>query len=55
MWERYYNIPPEEKSIQDCFNHGADHKAYKWAPQVDPRWNEEQKTSYWKGYNYDNV
>ena len=53
---RCYQEAPEKKTLQDCRNHGSDHKAYRFYGGVDPRWSEEQKAAYWEGYNnyYDN-
>jgi hypothetical protein len=50
LWHRIYVVDPEDKSVQDCLNHGADHQAYGWTPQYDPRWSDEQIEAYWKGY-----
>ena len=49
---RCYQVPPEKKTLQDCRNHGGDHKAYNFYPGVDPNWSDEQKAEYWKGYDY---
>ena len=50
-WIRYYNTPPNQKTPEQCRSHGADHKAYQWSPQIDPRWSEDQKMAYAGGYN----
>jgi hypothetical protein len=50
LWHRSYQIPPQDKSIEQCRSHGADHRAYGWIPQYDPRWSPEQKEAYWAGY-----
>ena len=50
VWTRYYQETPETKSIEQCRSHGADHKAYGWNPQIDPRWSDEQKNAYVQGY-----
>ena len=50
LLHRHYNVPPEGKTIEACRSHGADHRAYGWGPQVDPRWSDEQKAAYWKGF-----
>ncbi len=47
---RYYHVSPMDKTLKDCRNHGADHKAYKHTPQIDPRWSEKQIEAYWEGY-----
>ena len=47
---RYYNDPPESKSLEDCANHGYAHKGYNWDAQIDPRWTDEQKDAYIKAY-----
>lgn len=50
-WQiRYYRVPPEEKTVQQCRSHGCDHKAYGWSIQIDPRWSEEQQQAYMEGY-----
>lgn len=49
-WRRYYNTLPEDMTLDQCRNHGADHKAYKWSPKIDPRWSNEQKAAYVAGY-----
>lgn len=48
---RYYRTPPEEKTLKDCYSHGSDHKAYGWYPGVDPRWSQEQREAYCRGYD----
>ena len=50
IWRRYYQVPPDKKTIEDCRSHGNDHAAYKWSPQIDPRWSDEQKAAYIEGY-----
>ena len=47
---RYYGEPPQRKSVEQCRQHGRDHGAYNWAPQVDPRWTEAQIAAYRAGY-----
>jgi hypothetical protein len=49
--DKYYHGPPETKTPEQCWGHGADHHAYGWAPGVDPRWNAEQKAAYLIGFN----
>lgn len=49
-WVRFYVEPPEKKTVDQCESHGRDHAAYRWTPQVDPRWSDEQKTAYSRGY-----
>lgn len=49
-WHRYYHAPPQDKTLEDCLNHGKDHRAYGWCPQYDPRWSAEQQEAYWNGY-----
>jgi hypothetical protein len=49
-WHRYYHVPPQEKTLEACRSHGADHRAYGWCPQYDPRWSPEQQEAYWDGY-----
>jgi hypothetical protein len=49
-WHRYYRVPPEDKSVEQCRDHGIDHQAYGWNPQYDPRWTDEQIEAYLKGY-----
>jgi hypothetical protein len=46
----YYQEPPESKSIEACESHGRDHAAYGWMRQIDPRWSEEQRQAYVRGY-----
>lgn len=48
MSDRYYQ--EEKKTLQDCFNHGKDHGAYKWSWLIDPRWNKKQIEAYKRGY-----
>ena len=48
---RYYKQAPEDKSPEQCRSHGRDHRAYRWPPQLDPRWTDAQIDAYWKGYN----
>jgi len=50
IWTRYYHVPPEDKTVEDCGTHGADHVAYRWSPQIDPRWSAEQKAAYIQAY-----
>jgi hypothetical protein len=50
LWRRGYQVPPENKSIEQCRSHGASHRAYGWCPQYDPRWSVEQQAAYWDGY-----
>jgi hypothetical protein len=47
---RYYQTPPEEKTVQQCASHGDDHAAYGWSKQLDPRWSEEQVAAYREAY-----
>lgn len=47
---RHYTVPPEKKLVEQCASHGADHAAYGWHPQYDPRWSEEQKNAYLNAY-----
>jgi hypothetical protein len=47
---RYYQVPPENKSIEQCASHGRDHAGYGWCAQIDPRWSYEQVAAYQKGY-----
>lgn len=47
---RAYKTPPEEKTIDRCRSHGADHMAYGWCSQPDPRWSDEQMQAYINGY-----
>jgi hypothetical protein len=47
---RYYQVPPEEKSVSQCASHGADHAAFGWCQQLDPRWNDEQIDAYRRAY-----
>ncbi len=47
---RFYMLNPREKSLQVCRSHGADHCAYEWGPQIDPRWNPKQIEAYISGY-----
>lgn len=49
-WHRFYNELPANKSIDKCRSHGADHAAYGWSPQIDPRWSDAQKSAYAAGY-----
>lgn len=49
-WHRFYEEPPEKKTEAQCRSHGEDHRAYRMAPQFDPRWSYAQKEAYWKGY-----
>jgi hypothetical protein len=55
LWHRIYNTPPREKSLEMCRSHGADHRAYGWYPQYDPRWSPEQQEAYWAGYEPDSL
>lgn len=48
---RYYAVRPANKSLELCRMHGADHAAYHWSMQVDPRWSKEQMTAYLCGYH----
>jgi hypothetical protein len=48
---RYYHVPPERKTLEDVAGHGADHAAYRWAPQIDPRWSAEQVEAYRRAYS----
>jgi hypothetical protein len=48
---RYYVTPPDQKTVGQCASHGADHAAYGWNIQLDPRWSEDQKAAYLKAYN----
>lgn len=47
---RYYNEPPQNKTVAQCKSHGDDHRAYGWTKQIDPRWSAEQIAAYNKGY-----
>ena len=47
---RYYQVPPHEKSIEQCASHGRDHKAFGWSKRIDPRWSIEQIEAYRKAY-----
>ncbi len=49
-WTRYYQEAPSQKSIEQCEDHGRDHRAYGWSKQIDPRWAVEQTEAYLKGY-----
>jgi hypothetical protein len=49
--QRFYNAPPEKKSLDCCAEHGYQHKAYGWSKQIDPRWSDEQKQAYLNAYN----
>ena len=51
---RYYQQPPNEKTLEACYCHGADHIAYHWSQQIDPRWSEEQVAAYKRGYAGEN-
>lgn len=51
--DRYYQQKPEDKTLEACEKHGRDHKAYRWGPQLDPRWTDEQKAAYQRGYAAD--
>jgi hypothetical protein len=48
---RYYQVPPDQKSVMQCESHGSDHKSYGWCPKIDPRWSDEQAEAYLFGYN----
>ena len=48
---RFYQEPPEKKTPHQCESHGADHAAYGWLPQLDPRWSDEQIVAYRRGYD----
>lgn len=50
IWKKYYQVPPDKKTTEDCRSHGNDHAAYGWIPQIDPRWSDEQKAAYVEGY-----
>ena len=47
---RYYNDPPETKSLELCALHGSNHKEYGWTIQIDPRWSDEQVQAYLNAY-----
>ena len=49
---RLYQVPAEKKTVEDCANHGLDHRAYGWYGGVDPRWSEEQLVAYERAYHY---
>lgn len=48
VWTRFY--AETNKTIAQCASHGADHRAYQWSPQIDPRWTAEQKAAYITAY-----
>lgn len=48
---RFYNVPPNKKTVQQCREHGIDHRGYGWSKQIDPRWNEEQRAAYEDAYD----
>jgi hypothetical protein len=48
---RYYVVPPQEKTLQQCASHGRAHVTCGWCVQIDPRWSEEQKQCYVEAYN----
>jgi hypothetical protein len=50
IFVRFYEVPPESKPLSICLCHGSSHKAFGWAPQIDPRWSFGQVKSYLKGY-----
>jgi len=31
-WRRFYNADSNEITLEQCANHGANHKAYDWNP-----------------------
>jgi hypothetical protein len=47
---RFYNVPPEGKSLEACAEHACQHAAYGWGRQIDPRWSDEQKQAYIDAY-----
>ena len=49
-WCRYYAVPPDQKTLEQCRSHGSDHQAYGWSAQIDPRWSADQKAAYIAGY-----
>lgn len=48
---RYYHVPPEQKSVELCRQHGRSHAAYGWSKQIDPRWSQDQFLAYLDGYS----
>lgn len=50
LYVRYYDVPPEFKTVEQCRSHGQDHKAYGWIMKIDPRWSWEQEQAYLQGY-----
>jgi hypothetical protein len=48
---RYYNVPPDGKTLDQCASHGADHAGYGWGPMIDPRWSDGQVTAYMTAFN----
>lgn len=47
---RYYQTPPEDKSVEQCRSHGRDHAYAHWCTQIDPGWTDEQVDAYRQGY-----
>jgi hypothetical protein len=45
---RYYQ--ESTKTVEQCAQHGAHHRAYGWSKQLDPRWNESQIVAYLAAY-----
>ena len=54
MFTRYYEVPPGEKSAEQCESHGRHHHEYHWNPQMDPGWNQPQLDAYLRGYSPQN-
>lgn len=50
VWQRYYNTPAKDVSLDTCRRHGGDHRAYKWCPQIGADWSDEQILAYIDGY-----
>lgn len=51
VWRRYYQQPPQDKSVRQCWSHGVDHVTYGWGVQIDPRWSDEQIAAYNAGFD----
>lgn len=47
---RHYEQPPEQKTTHACYSHGRDHGGYGWGRQADPRWSDDQRAAYLRGY-----
>lgn len=47
---RYYNIPPEQVTVEKAAQFGLGHGSYGSNPQIDPRWSPEVAKAYEEAY-----